>query len=439
MHRSRSWILPAKIVTLAFISLALFAACAPRPEMWAVVLWSTEDHPVTTGSIVAIYESSQLNNTFTIGIGTGKERDEFAQWRLEAFKRKRDAESFAAVYAQWSDMYGKVNLDRLRVREAADAESAQLYKLRSGEIVKILTKLEETAAVGEYKGHWYEVITGEGVRGYTFDEYLEVNSSEALLASETPEEADEFLERFYGTVFRPDTYREMKSTGRYDLANFLPEYGVFADAEKRLIKIVTFDQAIDFEYDHISRPTENSYAFVGSSLILTVHPGNWFNVIYADENDTRYSKDFVYFLSDIEELASLELERRHDVLLDFIHDGSVLESSAYGTIIIEDDGAFEWKGFDRLVPDVVSSEATETGVLEFSLYLDDELITQYDGGIVMHFFGADPEIRTDTIRFLYTFGNRGVRLTLVPEASLNNNVVQQNALSSTILFFTYNS
>ena len=434
-----SFALPHRRILAIIITAVTLISCADRPESWGVVVWAPEESEVETGTVVPVYDTSQLNKTHLIRVEPGKPAFDIDQWRLLTYRKKRDAESYAAEYASWTDVYARVGLDKLRVRESPDAESAQQYKLRSGEIVKITGRIDEPSTVGDYVGYWYEVLTEEGVRGYTFDEYLEIRTAEELATEETIDDSDEFLERFFGTVYRPDSYREMVRTGRYDLPRFLTSYGVFADEANRTIEIVTEDHYTKIEYDRIMRPNEDSYAFEGTSLILTVHPGNWFNMAYANEAGERYSKDFVYFPGDIETLATRELDRRQFVLEGLIEDGNTLESSAYGTLHIREDSTFEWESFDRLVPAIVSQDATGVGTVEFSLYLAEDAAVEYDGTVVFDFALDDSEVTVETVRFLYTFGGGGIRFTLVPESAVDEIVVRTSSPSSTILFFTFTS
>lgn len=424
------------VSTLMFlVVLSLLSGCGERPDEWGVLLWSEDETAMPSGSLVGIYESSQLNRTYTY---RRKEDTQFTvspQWRVEAVGRRRDAEAFRDTYAGWADRYAVSLLDGLRVREEPHPDAVQLYKLREGEVMKLIARGDESVTVGQYHGYWYEVLTEDGVRGHTFDEYLEVTTRAALAEEQNEEEGDPFLETFLTSVYRPEFFREMVETGRYDLDRFVPDYGVFPDPEAGTITIAAEDHTTTIEYERITRPTDASYAFEESSLILT-RLVRWINLSYADGAD-RFSENYVFFPEDIETLTQEELERRQKQFETLIEAGSQVKSSAYGSITFSEDRTFLWEGYDRLVPDVIPSTASGAGVVEFPLYLDDSIAATYDGALVLAFALDDPDRQTVSVRFLYNLEENGIRFTFVPEIAVEERLIGSDGISSVILFFTY--
>lgn len=414
-------------------AIALFG-CGDRPEQWGVVLWSTNEDLLPSGSLVGIYENSQLNGTYTYRPLDAQTSFQTEQWRVEAFRKRRDAEGFAAEYERWSDRFAVSELDGLRVRARPDADSAQMYKLREEERIKIVGRTAEPTKVGEHEGYWYEVLTTEGVRGYTFDEFLAVRTLEELANATEQQESDPFLEQLYTTVYRPEYFREMHRTGRYDLDRFLPAYGLTVDHESRQVRIVLEDHQVTIDYERVTRPTDNSYAFEESSLILTRNP-KWINLIYSHDG-TRYSRNFVHFQENIGAVVDSEIERRQAVYEELRSNGPILESSAYGTIELLEDQVFEWEGFGRLVPGVISTDPPAGGRVEFPLYLDDAASQDFDGALVFAFRDESGQV-LDRVRFVYAFAAGGIRFNYAPESAVEENLIHANNLSSVILFFTF--
>lgn len=430
MRRSERW-------PLLFIGvLLMFAACADRPTQWGVLLWSFDEEAFATGEVVAIYGISQLNSSYSLRSEADETPIDTEQWRVVAVRNRRDAEKIASEYETFARLYGVAKLDGLAVRESPNAEANRLYKLRLGEVVKIVDR-GDLAQVGEYEGYWYSVISDEGVSGFTFSEFL--SSLDVDTLGDVEEIAvDEFLEQFFSSNYRPDVYRDMLRSGKYDLDRFLPEYGIFPDRENQRIVIVNEDHESEIEYDGITRPTEDSYAFEGSTLILFRVTQTWINLIYSESTDgvVRYSEDYVYFPDDIDMLTIRELERREELYEQMRAGGGSLESAAYGTIELGDEGAFQWNGFERLVPDIVPTDALGSGIVEFSLYVGEELQSEYDGAIAFVFDREDGGTG-QIVRFLYSYGNGGIRFAYSPETSAEESNVIDQVGSSIILFFQY--
>ena len=116
---------------------------------------------------------------------------------------------------------------------------------------------------------------------------------------------------------------------RINLDRFLPEYGLYPDPDNGRLVIVTEDHTSTIEFDSITRVSEDSYAFEGSTLLMVIKTTNEVNLQYS-ENGVQYSEDYVYINADIDMLIIQERERRLS-LYDEIYDlGNVLESTAYG-------------------------------------------------------------------------------------------------------------
>ncbi len=417
------------------LCVALLSRCGARPEGWGVLLWSHDEQELSTGAVIGIYDTSSLRQTYTVRAGNDDNMIEIDQWRVEFFKNKREAEAFQTEYQPYKDLYGAARLDSLRVRAKESRDAGQVYKLREGEIVKIVDRNDTPVTIGGYEGYWYGVLTSTGVSGFTFGEYLQVDTLDALKSADQIEERDEFLELFLNSNFRPAYYRDMARSGRIDLERFTPEYGVFPDPENSKIVVVNEEHTSTLEYEAISRPTNDSYAFEGSTLILTRVTTNRVNFIYTDDG-VRYDEDYVYFPRDIDMIVIQEQERRDALLERFVAQGATLVSSAYGNIAMTSDGSFTWEGYERIVPDILSARTESEGTVDFPLHLDEPVRSDYDGAISFTFASTPEE---ETIHFLYRFQNDGVQLTYLPEQMVDGNLVVGDGNSPVIIYFQYSS
>ena len=226
-------LLPLALVAL-FSLMTVLTGCAGGGAGWGVILWSHDESVYPTGSITPIVSVSQLNSTYDIRADRRSPVESVPQWRVSFFKRKSQAEDFLEGFSEYTDAYAVAKLDGLPVRDERDAAAKRIYKLREGEIVKILSRDKEKSVEGEYDGYWYQVLTDGGVAGYSFGIYLEVLTAAQLAERDLSEERDEFLEHFLTSTFRPKYYRNMLVTGQIDLDRFLPDYGIFPDPERQV-------------------------------------------------------------------------------------------------------------------------------------------------------------------------------------------------------------
>lgn len=424
-----------RVMRFLFANLAVFlllithTGCSAGGDGYGVILWSHNESAYPTGSITPVVNVSQLNSTYDIRTDRRSPIESVPQWRISFFKRKSQADDFLEEFSKYADLYAVANLDGLPVREERDPDAKRTYKLRDGEVVKILSRDAEKSIEGEYEGYWYQVLTDGGVTGYSFGIYLEVLTATQLAARDMSEERDEFLEHFMNSSFRPKYYRDMLVTRRIDLDRFLPDYGIFPDPARRVLHIITEDHVSTIEYTNISKGTEDSYRFEGSTLLMIVKHTYEVNLQYAD-GGVQYSEDYVRIDPDIDLLIIEENERRAKIFEELYATGNTLTSSAYGTITLAEGGGFFWEGYDRLVPDVISPLSGNSGIVDFRLHLGSELTQSYDG-IISYIF-SDTEI----IHFLYRLENQGIRykrLLLEPED--RNLLVEEEGNSPIVIFF----
>lgn len=407
----------------------LFAAGCGGGEGWGLILWSHDEAQYPTGTLVPVIESSLLNNTFDLRIDRKSPTATVPQWRVALYKRKSVAEDAAAIYTQFADLYAVARLNGLPVRETQDPDAKRVYKLREGEVVKVIARDEEQSSAGEYTGYWYQVLTDGGVTGYSFDRYLEVYTSEELAQLDLSEEVDEFLEHFLSHNFRPKYFRSMLVNRRIDLDRFLPDYGIFPDPENNTLVIAAEDHVTTIEYEGIEKSTEDSYAFTGSTLLMIVKTNYEVNLQYADDG-IQYSEDYVRIDPDIDLLIIEELERRAAKFEEFLERGNTLSSTAYGTITLVEGGGFIWEDLERLVPEVVSAAAGGGGVIDFELHPSTDLLETYDGVMSFAFGGGS------TAHFLYAVEQQGVRFKHLawPEEA-EDNLVESEGSSPIVIFF----
>ena len=441
----------------------LLLSCRPRVEGWGVLLWSHDESDLDTGSVVPIRGESNIRDTYTVDSTLHEDQIELPKWRLSYFQKKSQADSYAYNFATYSDIFALAKSNGLPIREERNQDARRLYKLREGQIVKIINRDSERSTAGEYEDFWYEVLTGDGIRGFTFGFNLDIKSAAALAVEEERIEADLFLERFLNSNYRPAFFWDMLKYNRIVLERFSSDYGVFPEPDSGTIDIVLPTYQASLKYTNISKPREDAYAFEGATLILTVHSERWINLQFTFEG-VEYAEDFVFIEEDIDLLALAEQERRREVYAGFLEKGNHLESAAYGTIKLLDSGRFEWGNNERLVPDIVPREAGKRGSLIFPLFLKGEIAESYDGALTFLFEGRDGSEETDmendseenggsfqepeiirevatiaSVSFLYILQNDGVRFVYLSPEMIEDNLVEEEGESPIIIYFSFQS
>ena len=375
----------------------LLAACGQAPRGFGVVLWSAGGVP-PAGAVVHVIEESTIEDRYLV-LSAGGDREEetvpVARWRVRVFPDAEQATAFAARYAPFTDSYGYAVRSGLPVRAEASATADIIYKLREGQVTKVLERGAQPERVGVYENYWYQVLTEDGVAGFTFGEFLPVfqasgdpHAEAARLRADDPA-----LEHLLATVWRPDYFRAMIVTGRYDLRRFRAEYGLFPDPAARVFRLVTETGTREFRYRTVERVGEGRYVFHpeggAGPARFTVHGSRRVSLSYS-EAGRQVTRVFVQLTRDVGESIAAEQDRRDRLYGNLLKRGAVLHSSGYGTIELGPERRFRWQRFLALVPELLPPGLPGTGRVDFRYAPAPELGGSYDTVISFLFDGEEP-------------------------------------------------
>ncbi len=439
-HRTaRSRLLPVAVLVLAALALA---SCAGRGRGWGVVLWGAAgpDDPSglpATGAVVSVINESQINGTYLVVLPGKKTGAEMPRARVRVFPKRGEAAAFAAAYTAQAAEWGfsqKQDPPPLPIRESATPEARTVYKLKPGQIVKVVGRSAEKQAIKPYTDYWYEVVTEDGFGGWVFGHFLKVFTAEGDPSEEARRLAgqDPTLDRILGTTWRPDYFREMAATGRVDLSVFREDVGLFPSPSENMMRLQLPLSTFEFPYTGIEKLGASSYAFTGTDLRVTVLDEERITVNYRIK-DQPVSGLYAVMVDDIAELVEREQQRRRDLYAAFTRPGSTLASSAYGTIRLTGEMRFSWQGFERLVPSVIGEKARGGGRVDFLLHLSRDLAGTYDGVISLLF---DEYGEERAVHFLYKAAGDGVRLSAVSRDSVEGLEVVSPGFSPVVMFFS---
>jgi len=418
------------IVLFAGLFISLLAACSGGGIGYGVVLLSPDSNALMTGSFVTVKEKSEINNTYKIEQPGSQQIYEIDTWRVEVFEKESEARARAEAYDKYENLFARNLRDGLAVREEPTINSNRVYKLRKGQVIKIIEKTDVQEKIGGHDGVWYRVLTKDGVQGYVFDYYLKIFDSTA-----EPEETEgpdlspirTMLERTY----RPDIYKSMREKQQIKLDRFTDEYGLFSDLENKTITIRFYNKVYNFEYEEILRISEKRYAFPPADLELIIRSDDEIQAVFSQEDKT-YDPTFVYFGNEkIQEIRTQERERRSKLFKGLIENGPLFTSNAYGEFEFSEEQHFTWSNLDRLVPTIIPDTLYKEGRISFDHFLNSDLKPEYTGVLAFH-FTQNP---SSPVLFLYSLDGRSLKLEYVSQRNVDERVVQQRSSSRLIMAF----
>ncbi|AFG37876.1 SH3 domain-containing protein [Spirochaeta africana] len=416
----------ASCITLTALVL-LLASCGT--ETSAVVLWSPDTDMMANGSVVTVV--SEGSDSAIIRLPEDGSNHTVDLWRIAIFPSAAEAANYAEKYEAVAETTAVSQRNALPVRQEPRSNSSIVYRLREGETIKVIGHTDTPVIEGNLEDFWYEVLTDSGVHGHVFGFHLQLIDPSTALEQDREDMLDEQLQALLVEQWRPIGFRRMINDRQIDLQRLRSRYGLFFDTEEQRIDIVLSGDSFVYGYDEIQQTNSSSYLFTGADVQIRFLADDEIRVQFPVGSRTQ-SESFVLIDDDLGEIREREEQRREDLLASLREGGNELSSTAYGTIVLNQDGTFMWSGYDRLQPRVLPAGLSGTGELDFSYFLSRELRSQYDGAVGFRFDG-----RQQTVVFLFELINSGLRLTHAPDSTISNSVVESVSMSPTILFFQY--
>ena len=381
-----------RLVAVAAVCTAIFASCSGRRIGYGVLLWAPDKSSFKTGQIVTVKSESKINNTYSV-VGSGsKSAVDLPTWRIKLFSSEKEAVNYSLSYSPMVPLFAKATANGAAIRDNPDASATRVYRLRQDQVVKVVSKEPKEVTIDGIKGYWYEVLTGDGVLGYSFDANLQVYNP-ADKTQQQQSVGQLLLDKVLSSTFRPQYFQQMIDNNRIDLKRFSTKFGFFADQQSKTVHIVMPDYDLTFKYSGIQDRGSNDYAFTGTSLEMIIQNPDQIRLLYSDNQGNQQDQTFVQIKQDIGMLVEKERNRRLQVYSTFL-DKTPFSSDYYGKINLHSNGSFDWSGYSRLVPNIIPAGAEPSGMVAFPLYLSDGLKGSYDG-VISFVFGAKPAAATD--------------------------------------------
>ncbi|MDR2096133.1 MAG: SH3 domain-containing protein [Treponema sp.] len=442
----------AKNIRLVLVSLIAvlvfpFFSCG-KLLGWGVLLWSSEDPPVPSGTALPVYIKSNIDKVWVAGIpreyrtaSDTIDKFEVPLAHLELAGSRRKAEEAAAAFSALARTYAETLQDGLPIRETTDNNARRVYRLKKGEIIKILKKAEGSpvisAAGDPLPGDWYRVLTEDGNTGYCFSYRLNLfehlGGPLRMVQQEAAEEEDPELEQLLARTWSPEVYGNMVSTRRINLDQLSQHWGFYPGADTGIARIFLPNLDLTFSYTGIKSAGKRSWRFEGSSLQMTLRSDTLLAVQYAESGGSLQTVLFTVLPSDIDDLIIQESARRENLFHTIYTRGPEFTSNNYGVLTFLEDGRFTWTGYNLLIPQLIPSSVLGSGTVEMRLFIASSLTDRYNGAFTLCFEGLDGN---DTrIDFLYSLDAEGFRLEYAPPTNINGVTISRRASSPLVMYF----
>lgn len=428
-----------RIILLLFYSLILsFLSCSAKPVGYAVVLWD-ENESFKTGELLAVMEESKIRKTYLVVAEGEKDLRDIDAFKTRFFELKADANAFIRDYEPYFNQFAFSEKDGLPVREEAHQEAKRIYKLKAGQLVKVLKRETELVAIGSYQDYWYRVLTDDGYEGFCFGYYLSGFESRGNPREEAQilMGQDTLLDKLLSEIWRPEYFKEMIDKEQIDLYRLRQDIGLFPSADSRAVRLVTAKYSINFTYEKIEKMGIGRYHFQSGDqqkdLRISIVRDDRIILSY---NIAGRAVRVVYILleENLEEVIEQEQSRRLKIFGTITKRGRVLKSTGYGNIRLQEGLSFEWTNFGRLGSQIFLKEVKGSGSVDFPFFLSAELAGEFDGIITFRFDEYQAEEGTS---FLYKIDQKGIRMVFIRSENIDDLVVGRAGLSPLILYFTF--
>ncbi|MDR0301378.1 MAG: SH3 domain-containing protein [Treponema sp.] len=414
---------------------------------YGVLLWSTEDPVILSGTVLPVYIKSNIDQVWVVGVPesyrTGKKSNnkiEIPLAQLDFAGSKKKARKLAAEFAPYAPVYAENLQDGLPIRDNPDNGARRTYRLRTGEVIKVLDKAEGNppiSASGEpLPGDWFKVLTHNGVTGFCFSYRLKVfNHYEGPLQAgqgarvETAPDPD--LDLVFSKKWSPESYLQMINTRRINIRELEKNYRFDPGQDSGIAKIILPGLEMEFVYEGITPDGERAWSFEGTSLQMNLRTNTTLAVQYLENTGLRRTLLFAALPADTDDLIMQENARRETQYAAIFNQGPVFTSNNYGTITFTQAGGFVWTGFDLLVPQVIPYDTKGDGRVYMDLFITPSFEERYNGAFTFRFTDGS----NLNLRFMYSLDNQGLRLEVLPDFAVEEITVTRRASSPMVLYF----
>lgn len=408
-------------------------------------MWYTEDPAMPSGTVLPVYVRSNIEELWVAGIPAkyhveGKDMLEIPLPLLELAKNKRAAEKRVEEFGEYIQTYAETLQDGLPIRDAPENNSRRVYRLKLGEILKVLGRAEGIAAISStgspLSGDWLHVLTKNGVTGYCFSYRLRLFEHEAGVLAQEPREidtaGDRELDLMLSRPWYPESYGVMAASGKVNLNDFSKRWGFDSGTESGTARVFFPGGDLTFPYRRITKEA-GAWVFEGSSLKISFRSESSILIRWEEGGQDR-EEVFVTFSENLDNIIRRETERREALFQAIYGNGPSFHSVNYGTINFRSEHRFTWNGAAQLPAGMLSEAALGSGSVDMGRFLEGELDGAYSGALAFVFDTVSGG--HDQLTFLYSLETQGIRLEYVPSANLRGSTVTRRDSQAPVIYFS---
>ncbi len=418
--------------------LSLFlTSCSEKIMGYSLVLWNIPQEKIAAGDILPVYIKSNISHVYVVGKSDGQ-KVEVPLWQLTEPVKKSKINGVAEKYLENAHTYASVKLDGLPCRAEPVNTAKQVYRLRKGEIIKILYKgngAKPMAGKTALEGDWYKILTDNGTLGWCFSYNLNLYETDALgnriggqeIVEE--EKEDELFKSVCGKIWYPDYFQTLIDSENIDLTRLYTSYCFTVDEENKKVSLNTPEIHEVWTYDGYTKTDDKEYSLKNIPMKVIYKNSGYIVLRYTDSSGKPQDLNFVIIKEDLNEIIAAEKQRRSQALLDLLNKGPY-SSQSYGKLDISEGGIVKWTGFKLLVPSIIPAGSKSNGSVSIKYSLSKSLKEDYDGIITFTFEGSSSEVN-----FLYKMSDDGLRLEDTSGASFKGNQITSRSVSPVIIYF----
>ena len=434
------------LIILSLFILILFSSCE-RKLGYGVLLWSIDDPPVLSGTVLPVYVRSNIEQVWIVGIPenlrteSSSDKIEIPLTQFEFVGSRRKTETHAVNFAEFAHIYAENLQDGLPIRDNTDNNARRVYRLRLGEVIKVLDVVQGNPPISTtgdpLPGDWLRVLTRDGVTGFCFSYRLRLYEQNGSTIQTTGTahrdiEIDPNLEMVFSRTWSAESYSQMVNSGRVNIQAMEKDYRFDPGQETGVARIILPDLERQFNYERITSDGERAWRFEGTNLQMHLRSNTTLAVQFSEGTGARRTLLFVSLPTTVNDIILQERARRESQFMSIYNQGPVFTSNNYGTITLMSTGDFTWTGYDLLVPQLFPAETRGTGRLNMDLFISPSFEDRYNGAFTLNF----TDIRTNnTFYFMYGLDNQGLRLEVVPAFGIEDTTVMRRSSSPVVLYF----
>lgn len=424
--------------SLIIISSLFLISCSDKIMGYSVLLWNIPEQEMQAGQVLPVYIKSNISHVYVVSNAAG-EKFEIPLWQLTEPVKKSKVNALVEKYSENAHTYASVKLDGLPCRAEPVNTAKQVYRLRKGEIIKILYKgngAKPMAGKNALEGDWYRILTDDGTLGWCFSYNLnlyETDASGARIGGQEiveEEEEDKAYVQICQNVWYPEYFRSMIDSKDIDISKLHPSYKFAIDTENNKVTLNTLSIHENWNYEGYTKTDDREYT-LKNIPIKVIYKNSAFIVLrYTDTSGKPQDLNFVTISDDITEIITAEKERRSKSYSELVKHGPEYSSSNYGNLTFQSDGVIKWTGFKLLVPSIIEAGSRSSGSASVKYSLSKNLQSSYDGVVTFKFEASSSEVN-----FLYKLEDGGLRLEDTSSAVFKGNQVTSRSASPVIIYF----